>query len=366
MIDTIKIYYQFNHKKDFYYSVQCLNDTLIKAGKKLHPNKNDKNTLVTYAFAELGFEEIMMRDTKKGYHAIEIKLRPKLLVEKNNYINVLLENEVKIARKQFNYILKHKLKLSLPDFFTWKVKRIDYAIDIKVNQKLMPAYMILFSKGNIPAYAFKDTVTEEYINETNNCYIRCKGYTINFYDRFTTLKDKQKKTKKFYQNIDAAKEHMRLEIQVNVDSYKLKKKKIIKENTVGEFFRIKLCKYFIQHHFNAIVGNGDYYSLEKAKSILFDKANSLPLAFQLKKILELIHTKGSIYKAKEKYIRNEDEPKKAARKFSEYINVLRNFGINPVTLTDELTEVLQDEHLKGLTEKVNEQFKQCRAVIIPK
>lgn len=357
MIDTMKIYYQFKTKKDFYTAVDELNTATKKYSKeKIHCDRKDNNALVTYVFARFGFEEIKMRNNGKGFLAIEIKLRPKLLVKNQNYIDVLLNDEIEEAGLKFNIILKNVIKIGAPDFNEWKVKRIDYAIDINVKQKLMSYYMQLFSMGNIPEYALKDSTTREYIRSNNNCYIRCKGYTVNFYDRYATLLDKQGNSSKFCKNIESAKNIMRFEIQIKVDTYKLKSKEIIKENSVAEFMNPKLCKHYIRHHFNSIIGAGNYYSLEKAKSLLIKKSKSLSLSFQLIKILELINTKGSTYKAKKAYVKSQSDRKKAAKNFSNYINNLRHLGINQVTLPSEFKEFLRSDTLDGLKTNIEASF----------
>jgi len=358
MVDTMKIYCTFKTIRDYSAVLNCI----IRATKekKIHIDKRDPNSLVTYAYAKQGFEEIKMRNNRKGFLAIEIKLRPKLLVDKFNYINVLHENEISFVRNQFNWFLRTTLKADLPDFFSWKVKRIDYAIDINIKQCLIPVYMILFSMGNIPEYAFKDSATREYIKAINNCYIRCKGYTVNFYDRYTTLLDKQGKSKKNYLNIESARNLMRFEIQIKVNAYRLKSKNRISENTVREFMSSDQCKHYIQHHFNTIIGSGDYYTLEKAKALIFAKSKSLTSAMQLKKIVELIHSKGSTYKAKESYLKYCPDRKKASKKFSNYINTLRRMGINQVTIPSDLSKTLKTDILEGLRYKIDDYFEASR------
>lgn len=357
MIDTMEIYYQFKTKKDFYLAVNQLNTATKKySNKKIHCERKDKNVFVTYVFAEFGFEEIKMRNNGKGFFAIEIKLRPKLLVDAQNYINVLYNNEIEAVRLNFNSVFENVIKINAPDYFKWKVKRIDYAIDISVKQNLMPYYMQLFSMGNIPEYALKNSTTREYIRSNNNCYIRCKGYTVNFYDRYTTLLDKQRNSSKFCKNIESAKNIMRFEIQIKVDTYKLKSKEIIKENSVAEFMNSKLCKHYIRYHFNTIIGAGNYYSLEKAKALLIKKSKTFSLSFQLIKILELINTKGSTYKAKKAYLKSQSDSKKAAKNFSNHINDLRHMGINQVTLPSDFKESLRRDNLDGLKTNIEASF----------
>lgn len=363
MIDTLQIYYTFKTKKEYFNVLQLLNNYMKKKKTgNFYKDKKDANCHVLYGLANKGFEEIKFRNNGAGYLAIEILLRPKLLVDKENYINVLHEHEIKDANKEFNRIIQNKLQLQLPDFFKWRVKRIDYAIDINVKQKLMPHYMKLFSKSNIPEYALKNTTTQKYLNETNNLYICCNKYHVNFYDRYTTLQIKQSKSKKIFKNIDAAKNLMRFEIQIMVDTNRLKHKKRINENTVGDFLKISLCQHYILHHFNTIIGDGDYYTLEAAKRYIIKNGKSLSSLFPLRKILELIYNKDSIPKAKKAFIKSEDNKKKAAKKFSEYINMLRHMGINPITLTSEMSSELDTESLKGLGNKIKTYFDNTNSI----
>ena len=215
MVDTFYIYYDFKSKEKYTKAVTLLNEFIIanatKSNDTLHKDNKYKYSVVTNMFASKGFEEIRFRSLfDNGYYAIEIFLRPKLLVDKNNYINVLYEDETDTMRIKFNKFLQDKVGLDVPDMFKWKVKRIDYAIDIRVEQELIPLYLELFKCGNIPHYALDNEITQKWFDKTNNFYLVNKNYVVNFYDRYTTLQIKQKEYNKNFADIERAKKLLRL------------------------------------------------------------------------------------------------------------------------------------------------------------
>jgi len=349
MVDTLYIYYNFKSYEEYKKAV-ALTDEFVEANANkskdtLHKDNKHPYSVVTYMFANKGFEEIRFRSLfDNGYYAIEILLRPKLLVDKNNYINVLYEDEVDTARNKFNKFLQDKVGLDVPDMLKWKVKRIDYAIDIRVKQDLIPQYIELFKHGNIPHYALENEVTQMWFNKANNFYLVNKNYVVNFYDRYATLQIKQKQYNKKFTDIERAKSLLRLEIQLTVSTDKMKRKGQITKNELGQFLNVELCKSYIMQHFDSIIGAGNYYTIETAKSkcksdVLYD-------------IIKLINSEGSIHAAKELYLLNKRNPDRVAKRFSKLINDLRRKNVNPVILPEHFN----CNKLKGLRPIIEEYF----------
>jgi len=113
---------------------------------------------------------------------------------------------------------------------------------------------------------------------------------------------------------------MRFEIQVTVNGDKMKSKKLITKNEVGQLLNFKVFMHFFSNHIIPITGRGNYYNLSQAKSKCSQQS--------LKNILETIHEHGGIHKAKELY----SSTRKKYKKFSKLINDLYKLNINPVTL----------------------------------
>lgn len=356
------IFWKFKSESEYLRNKQKVADFTkdIKRGN-LHWDKKDKAADVAYGLANIGFEEIKFRKINNEdykYYCMEIILRPKLLVEKDNYVNVLYAHEIPKARERFNFIMQEVLGLNSPDFIYWKVKRIDYAVDLYLYEDLIIKYLFYFKKGNLPISMLNHPDTAKYFCEQNNCYLCSDAYTFNIYARYITLLDKQLKRRKEFINVEAAKNIMRVEVQYHIDTFRLKQQGKIPENELRYFLNIDLCQSIIEYHFNSIIGQGNYYTLGKAIEIIDQKVSSFRERILTERMLRLIAKEGSIWAAKLSYVSNSENKEKALKEFSRIINRIRDNGINPVTLSDE-PEI---NELSGLSDKIHAYFVNTRGM----
>ncbi|MEG7895997.1 hypothetical protein P3W42_13610 [Bacillus paranthracis] len=331
MIDTMYITWELT-EREYEAAVNTLGLFLrINSLGHIHKKKGiDKNALITYGLAKYGFGEIRLRNNKRyGYRAIEILLRPKLLVDKGNYNDVTHLHEFVTVRHRFNYILRNEIGLDVPDLFYWKVKRVDDAIDLKVDEQLLSKYMFLFKKGNLQNYMCNSNALQ-YFDAENNVYIIGKKFRVNWYDRYITQRSKQKKTKKQYNNLEELRGKFRLEIQTRDVRGYIK----TKDHSVLSFLDIKRTQQRIMYFYDLIVGGGTYYTYDQGMEII-NKVSCQIQRVALRKCYELINREGSIWRARMKYIEMQSDAKKAADWFSKRLNQIRNLEINPVALPSE-------------------------------
>ena len=336
MVDTMTIYYIFNNYGKYQETVSIIKDYInnFYPNASLHRKKNT-NTKTTYAFADRGIEEMYFKQNIS--YIMYMKVRPKLMIEQGNYDDVLRAYDIPKLYDKFASFMKNIGLGNISDIKKWSVKRIDYAVDVVVDQKQIPRYIELFNKGNIPEAMMDDPVSLMYKETGNNLYLSSKNIRVNFYDRYTTpLEKKQKKPDK-YSNIQNRYGVLRFEVQLrDIDTAKLKKAKKIRANTVDDFMRIKMCKEYILRYYTMIIGCGDYYgyyeALRKCRSDI------------QKNMIRLINEEGCVYKAKRRYILSGSDKRKACKQFSEIINKLERIGINPLTL--------ESGTLKNLYEKI--------------
>ena len=319
MIDTMMIFHRCSGETEIF-------STLGKVSRYMREhNLNPVHNNTTYGGASFGFEEIEFKYLRKyGYYAIHIKLRPKLLVSKNNYINTLYPSDIAALSREFT---KKAKKMGLPntDIMTYGVRRIDYAVDINIDPQKIPRYLALFKQGGIPKKLMNER-TMRYFDSDTNMYLIGDGYNINFYDRYRTLVEKQaNEPRKKYACVGRTKGKFRFEVQLKeIDTYKLKQRGFIKENMVGEFLNPILAKHIILQHYDSIIGQGDYVPYSEAIGKIKSRI--------AKDILRRIRTCGSIYAAKEQFVSEAEDKRKACKQFSEALNYIRDKNINPVTL----------------------------------
>ena len=319
MIDTMMIYYRCSGAAELF-------STLGRVSRYMREhNLNPVHNNATYGGAGFGFEEINFKYRREyGYYAIYIKLRPKLLICKNNYINTLYPSDIAALSREF---AKKAEKIGLPntDIMTYGVERIDYAIDINMESKKIQQYIALFKQGGIPKKLMNEH-TMRYFDSDTNMYLVGDGYNVNFYDRYRTLVEKQaNEPRKKYACVERTKGKFRFEVQMKkIDTNKLKKRGLIRENTVREFLSPALARQIILQHYDTIIGKGDYFPYSEAISQIKSRS--------AKDILRRIRTCGSIYAAKEQFVSEAEDKRKACKQFSEALNYIRDKNINPVTL----------------------------------
>ncbi|MGE6541107.1 hypothetical protein [Bacillus luti] len=339
MIDMMYISYKLT-KSEYNNIFKQLQAYLKKyaTSHQLRKDSWDKGAYISNALSKCGFQEIRLRSNKWGYRSIEIRLRPQLLIDSNGYYKVTKLSEFKTVQTNFNYVLRDILSLNVPDFFEWRAKRIEAAIDLNVDEHLIPKYLFLFKMGNIPDYFLDNRQTQKFWDSKTNVYLMSAHQTVNWYNRYETLLLKEQQKNKSFLDFSETKGILRFETQVR-DS----------DEFVIDVLNQQRCKNEIMKFYKKIAGKGDYYTLEDAIELVNQKVDDGHIQMSLKMLLRLIDKCGSIVTAKHSYIQGKDVHK-AADTFSKRINILRKLGINPVTLPSDW----EIPYLENLYKKIEE------------
>jgi hypothetical protein len=149
-------------------------------------------------------------------YAIEIRLNPKRLIEKDNHILLMQESDILSVDKAFNKIIKD-IYCDLPELDRWKTGRIDYAVQIKTEH--VKLYIKLFQRANKPNRHYHEQNLEEHNSEEydkkgqkdGSYYQISKSVRINIYDK----EAQQIAEGADRQTIEQAKDILRFEIQIN-------------------------------------------------------------------------------------------------------------------------------------------------------
>lgn len=289
----------------------------------LRKDSYDKRAYVTNGFAKFGFQEIRLRSNKWGYRALEIRLRPKLLLQKEAYYQLTAISEFQDVSVRFDYVLKDILGLMVPCFFQWKVRRIEYAADVTVQEDLIPKYLFLFKKGNIPPYFLSNPQTQMYWGSKTNCYFMATTVTVNWYNRYETLLAKEKQSRMKFSDFSTTRGILRFETQVRSG-----------DGTVEEYMDCFRAEKEIMKFYTLIIGKGDYYTLDSAIQLIRSKVDCFHRRLELERLITLIANSSGVWEARSIFIQEKDK-NKAADKFSKQLNQLRELGINPVVLPSE-------------------------------
>lgn len=292
------------------------------------PDQWDKSVYVTNGLSKYGFQEIRLRSIWK-YRSIEVRLRPELLevIDDSNYYGLTRISAFGEVGTKFDYIMKDILGLSVPCFFEWIAKRVEYTVDINIGEELISKLLFLYKKGNIPHYMLHNKVTQDNFASETNVYLNSTTVTVQWYDRFKTLQDKDRKSKKSYKDYSETKGIFRFEIQCKDGKEK-----------VQDILSVDRCKQRLFYFYYSIIGPGDHYTLDKAKEIINEKVKNAEKRTALVRLLELINLCGSVWAAKLQFAEQlefssgKQNQKQIMDRFSSRLCKLRKLGINPVCL----------------------------------
>jgi hypothetical protein len=306
---------------------------------QLRKEQKGKNVYVTNALSKWGFQEIRL--CKTDYHqSIELRFRPQLLINPEGYYKLTRIDDFEAIKTSFNYVMQDILALPVPQLNKWKAKRVEAAVDVHVEEHLIPYYLKLFKKGHIAEYFFENEITNKYWNSQTNVYLMAANITVNWYNRYKTIQEKEARSGKAFTDYSETIGILRFETQ-----------KRNCEKKVIEILNREQLKRRVLKFYELIVGAGDYYTMDEAIEIIKKSVNHPLKYWNLVKILKLIDRCGSINEAKNCYVQGKDA-KKALDTFSKKINQLNELGINPVILPSEWGI----NHLENLYHKIESEF----------
>lgn len=339
MIDTIRMKYKFPDDVSYNKCYEIIDNLARKKSKKHCLHKVKKKTYSTTAFASEGLLEINFFKRKKiEGNIIQLNLKPANLINESSYLKLSNYNEdYKLIEKKFNCIMNYinncAEKILLPKLNDWKVNRIDYAVDIETPY--VQEYINLFKRGFIPK-GFR-----HYKDYETSIYLTSKKCRINFYDKFSELKNKFGLT-----NNDIKSELgylpegvLRLEIQCeNKKIQRIKEKYELSESKLAYLWSETIAFDIISHYIKAIIGKEDCftlnYTLEKIGAEY--KKRTYGLCAKLVTILAK-YKDSSLANMKNNYHIKKD--------FNQQIFKIRRAGVNPITLESIRDDIKELKHL---------------------
>lgn len=223
-------------------------------------------------------QNITTGDSSEGiyYHAIEIRLNPKVLIKKNEYVQVAKHSDYKAICQRFKAVSQplqenYEIRPGLCCYWfnsinSYQIKRIDYCVNI--TTEMHATYIELIRRADVPPHfhfvKVIDKKTDKEILCKNSFYVQTKNHSvgINFYNKEYQMH------KEFpqYENLNDAKNIIRLEIQcMTGKTNSLKQKYGWRYRDLINFIDDDLARKTIYSYYEKSVGFEDYYTLEEAK-----------------------------------------------------------------------------------------------------
>lgn len=287
------------------------------------------------------------RDNQKYvYKVIEVRLNPKRLCKRNEYVQVSAYEDYPVIVKMFEKLLaplkriykqiraakRNELKgirvvspFIFDDISRYKLDRIDYCINIRTPY--MNWYMELIRRSDIPKsfeLVLKDNpITKRKEPYKNALRLENKSVIINFYNKRFQIAEVFGDD---FPEGQEAEDIIRLEVQC-------KKRKVnnlkgyysIEGRSLLDFSSEELSEKVLLSYYEKTVGYEDYYTLQEARFIIGESDYNWKVRQRMIEVLELINQKRSVWKARDDY---ED----GTKRFNEALKQIKKTGINPVTL----------------------------------
>ena len=308
-------------------------------------DKQSNNNYTIYNvldYSEMGLNKIILtkkinkginKKTGKEYSCVDFRINmiinPSRILRKSNPIAIMHQEDIDLFIFQFDKILR-QIDESLVSCRTWSIKRIDYTRNIDLNimsdldANIVNKYIQLFSRADTPTRCKVPyhKIKKDRKQKEGSYIVENKSVTFICYNKEKERMDKQK-----YDGIDYAKNILRLEIQCkNPRIRQIVYKNKWDTNFLYHFLNYEISYETLQKYYKSSIGDGDYYSLNKARKLINEtsKIKHKDKKQKLIEVLELINTKKSVAEARKEYGN--------INTFNRYLKELQKLAINPVTI----------------------------------
>ena len=350
MIHTAELFHQTNLR--LYKQFNNLASTNFHEQKELLVNNSlDKNGLNLTA-------KIYHTSSGISYAQFTLIVNFRQATEKHKTIKLYEPKDFAITAERFNILLQRLLP-GLPDFNSWKVRRIDYAIDI--STPYVKEYIHLLKKGAFPPHM--DSIKANYHQRPGSLYLRSKSITVNYYDKEAQqLNQKAKGFSVPKLKLQEAHNILRLEIQCHKSRTDYLKVKYA--------FEAKYLPYFLDPHISfdvlekplrQIAGTGDYVR----KATAFKKIDASKYTHKtkeaLKDIINVVAVQhSSVQKVHDEFVANGTMTSDA---FKRHLKRFNELDISPVVIGDKqkIEGKTLKEGLPCLYTQLSEKFDKLQA-----
>lgn len=292
-----------------------------------------------------------------SWQGIAVIVNPKALIE-GDYITAAQESDIDVVGKKFNDEAKRISSVLLK--FGWcSLSRADFCLNIDLKELGIPCtpemMIALIKQGNIPKHykerRWYDESLHRKVADKNSFYLENKSMTINYYWKYPQQEDTshpnflfressrnvirlevQYKYPKLY---PIAKEHRR-ESKFFISPEGLSAEEMYQEITSPEtpnpsipvdvVLSGRVSDRIIRKHFAQIIGRGDYFTLDGARSIVESYNYRHDKEERMIWTLRWIRKNYGIARAQAK-LHGPDQAE-----FKRSLKDLNSIGVNPVTL----------------------------------
>lgn len=303
------------HTFSFYQKVSSDDYSMLASDFRVYKNKNEdiydfpikdkKGKIIGWEYTykkNKGIRWVLLSSTAPNgfsWQGIAVIINPKALIEKN-YIAAAQEDDLKLAERAFNDEAR-KISPILLKFGSCSLNRADFCLNIDLKELGIPCspkqMIALIKQGNIPKHykerSSYDKKLHRKASDKNSFYLESKSVNINYYWKYPQQEDEAHPNFLFR---ELSRNVIRLEVQYKYPKLYPLAKGI---RTASKFFispdspsvediyqtfvysdvsnpsipvdvmlSSKISDSVNRKHFAQIIGSGDYFTLDNARSIV--------------------------------------------------------------------------------------------------
>lgn len=167
-------------------------------------------------------------------YVIDARVNPSKVIYREKSIDIYKPSDYEIFQQCFNHEIKSFNLPFLPDLDGWKAHRIDFTYNI--HTPYVKDYIRSFHKSDLRGFTIKKDQHGHRSMKAGSLYINNSAVTLNFYDKFDEMQKAEGGTRHTQEEIQQAKDILRIEVQAGRDKLSgIKRKQEFTSKQISEF-----------------------------------------------------------------------------------------------------------------------------------
>lgn len=169
-------------------------------------------------------------------YVIDARVNPAKLIYREKSIDIYKPSDYSLFQQCFNEEIRFFNLPFLPPLDGWKAHRIDFTYNIRTSH--VKEYIRLFHKSDLRGFTIKRDQHGHRSMKPGSLYINNSAVTLNFYDKFDEMQKAEGGTRHTPEEIQEAKDILRIEVQAGRDKLSgIKRKQEFTSKQISEFMQ---------------------------------------------------------------------------------------------------------------------------------
>lgn len=263
-------------------------------------------------------------------YVIDARVNPSKVIYREKSIDIYKPSDYSLFQDRFNHEIKSYNLPFLPPLDGWKAHRVDFTYNI--HTPYVKDYIRLMHKADLRGFTIKKDQHGHRSMKAGSLYINNSAVTLNFYDKFDEMQKAEGGTRHTPEEIQEAKDILRIEVQAGRDKLSgIKRKQEFTSKQISEFMQDPgAAEDLVLMYAEKVLGNATYRKKPAAITLINHSKRHQQTKEQLIAALEAIS----------KPYKRVDEVRAAHPELNidKCKKILRSIDVNLVTL-DKNTKV---------------------------